>query len=693
MQRIRTLLFVVFTFSNFAILAQENAKLEQLLSMDLAELLKVEVATGTDKQLSEAPAVVSVITAADIEAMGARNLSEAIERVPGLHVTPSINRVMPLFSIRGISTDSTPQVLVLIDGVDVSEMTALSTPYAFEYPIDAVERIEIIRGPGSAVYGADAFSGVINVITRQPEEQDMLRVGIRAGSFDTFDGWLNWDKQLHELQIALSVSHSHHNSDDNRITPYGVMDRDGEITNIHLNLAYQNFSFKNWYWRTKQNMGTGAGIWGNNYDVDRIDAMFSKLSWDDALTDVLDANFDFSFGQTSHDARFQLLPPGTWPVGADGNVFLPPFTSVSFPDGVIGQPSATTQKVELSSTFVYSGIKDHRIRMGFGGKKFRLQNVEEIKNFGPGILDLQNIPESLVSDVLIDVSGTPFVYTPDYDRDLWFLSIQDEWKINADWELTAGLRYDNYSDFGSTTNPRLALVWSANPAFTAKLLFGTAFRAPKVAELAFVNNPTTLGNPALQPEQIETLEFVVDYRPGPKFNGAINFFSYQADDLIQLDQGFTFQNNGEQDGYGAEVEANWQATDIFRLSANLSWLQSERTTLDVAKERVPGLMAFVDMGYQFTVDWQFTLQGYWIADRKREQGDTRPEVDDYLKLDANLAWQIDDNWSAMLSVKNLTDDEIVEPVPDSALFAVGLGFPDDYPMLSRSIHAAVTYIF
>ncbi|BDX05339.1 TonB-dependent receptor plug domain-containing protein [Planctobacterium marinum] len=693
MQRVFKLLLFVVALASFAVFGQEKTKVKQLLSMDLAELLKVEVATGTDKQLSEAPAVVSVITADDIAAMGARNLSEAIERIPGLHVMPSINRVMPLFSIRGISTDSTPQVLVLIDGVDISEMTALSTPYAFEYPIHAVERIEIIRGPGSAVYGADAFSGVINVITRKAAQQDKLLVGISAGSFDTFDGWLNWDKQFDELQIAFSVSHTHHNSDNNRVTQYGVMDRDGEISNIHLNLDYQNFSFKNWYWRTKQNMGTGAAIWGNNYDVDRIDAMFSKLSWSDALTDVLNASIDFSYGQTTHDARFQLLPPGVWPVGNDGNVFLPPFTPVTFPDGVIGQPSATTQKVELSSAFIYSGYQDHRIRVGFGAKKFSLQDVKEIKNFGPGILDVQNIPESLQSDALIDVTGTPFVYTPDYDRDLWFLSVQDEWKIDENWELTAGLRYDNYSDFGSTTNPRLALVWSANEAITAKFLFGTAFRAPKVAELAFVNNPTTLGNPTLQPEQIETLEFVIDYRPGDDFNGALNFFSYQAEDLIQLDQSFTFQNNGEQDGYGAELEANWQATELLRLSANLSWLESERKTQNVDKERVPGLMAFVDMGYHFLANWRFTMQGYWIADRQREPGDNRPEVDDYLKLDANLAWQIDEHWDATLSIKNLTDDNVVEPVPDSALFGIGLGFPGDYPMLSRSIHANVTYVF
>lgn len=224
--------------------AQDSSRLETLLSMSLAETLRVEVATGTDKQVSDAPAIVSVITAEDIRAMGARTLAEALEHIPGLHVAASINRLTTMFSIRGIFSDATPQVLVLIDGVDISELTALSIPYNFSYPTQFIQRIEIIRGPGSALYGADAFSGVINIITQQPTEENATTAGLQLGSFDTVQAWVKANLVHGKLKASLSVSHEEQGNDSDRVTPYGVMKRDRDTENVHLNLQYNSVSWK-----------------------------------------------------------------------------------------------------------------------------------------------------------------------------------------------------------------------------------------------------------------------------------------------------------------------------------------------------------------------------------------------------------------------------------------------------------------
>jgi iron complex outermembrane receptor protein len=332
--------------------------------MSLAETLRVEVSTGTDKQMSGAPAIVSVVTKEDIAAIGARTLSEALEHIPGLHVAPSINRLTPLFSIRGIFSDNTPQVLVLIDGNDISEMTALSTPYGFHYPTHFIERIEIIRGPGSAVYGADAFSGVINIITKQPSGQNSATANLRVGSFDTKEAWMNANFVNGELKGSLSISHQDHGSDNDRTTSYGVMKRDGDVSNLHLNLAFGNFSLKNWYWKSDQYMGVGAGIFGNDLDIDRSKSWRSQLSWQGELNEQWLGTVDVSYGQSDYNAYFQLFPPGVWPVGNDGNVFIPPFTPISFPDGVVGNPRAATKRSRLNTSAIYSGHEDHRVRLG-----------------------------------------------------------------------------------------------------------------------------------------------------------------------------------------------------------------------------------------------------------------------------------------------------------------------------------------
>lgn len=691
---------IALAVMGFSATAQESSKFKQLMAMDLGEMLKVEVATGTAKQLSEAPAVVSVITADDIKVTGARTLAEAVERVPGLHVASSVNKLTNLFTIRGVQTDNTPQILVLIDGVELSELTANAVPYAFHYPTNFIERIEIIRGPGSAVYGADAFSGVINIITKSPTSNEEFEVGLRKGSFDNVEGWFNANLAFEELKVGLSVTHEEQDDDSDRITPFGIMKRSREVDNIHLNATYGDFSFRNWYWQIEQKMGIGAGIIGNDFDREIGEAWKVQVNWDGNLSENIDGSVDISYSDYRSDASFQLFLPGVYPIGPDGNLFTGA-TFVSFPDGVIGSPKATTQKTKFNSSIIYSGLENHRIRFGLGGESSELTDVEEFKNFGPGVLDIPNIPTDPdgpdgpllpISNTIIDVSGTPFIYVRDYDRDLKYISVQDEWKFAEKWELTAGVRYDDYSDFGSTTNPRLALVWSTTDTLTSKILYGTAFRAPKVSELAFVNNPSTLGNPDIQPEEIETIELAFDYRPSKNFTGLLNIYAFQSKDLIELVAGVN-QNIGKQDGQGVEIEVNWQASEKLRINANISWSEAELPLSDEDKARVPGAMAHLDLRYQFSEGWLFTFQNYWIGERKRATSDTRNSIDDYIQTDATLVWKASSHWTGSVGVKNLFNDDIRQPSPNSVLFGLGLGFPDDFPMESRSIFGSINYLF
>src|SRR5207237_2069032 len=112
---------------------------------------------------------------------------------------------------------------------------------------------------------------------------------------------------------------------------------------------------------------------------------------------------------------------------------------------------------------------------------------------------------------IVDVSSTAPFLLP-HDRKVSYAFAQDEWTVAKDWTLTAGVRHDEYSDFGGTTNPRLALVWEAAYNVTAKLLYGTAFRAPSFTELYVINNPVLIGNPNLQPEKMKTMEAALSWQ-------------------------------------------------------------------------------------------------------------------------------------------------------------------------------------
>ncbi len=177
-------------------------------------------------------------------------------------------------------------------------------------------------------------------------------------------------------------------------------------------------------------------------------------------------------------------------------------------------------------------------------------------------------------------------------RSVWSAMLQDEWQIAPDWHLTAGLRYDYYTDFGSTVNPRLALVWDVTERLTSKLLYGKAFRAPTFAEMGNVNNPVILGNPNLEPETNHTVELAFDYRPWHNLRTAANVYYYAIEDLIQpvLDANgtsATAQNTGEQTGYGLELEWNWQMTENWNFRGNYAWQNARNEQLG-QRSNLPG---------------------------------------------------------------------------------------------------------
>ena len=169
-----------------------DASAEDLMDLSLDELGAIAVtsiATGTSKPIYQSAAVTSVITAEQIKSMGATELHEVLETVPGVHASLQENTYDYSYSMRGIRNTQNSQVLMLLNG------TRITTPFqgtlmtGTELPIEAIQQVEVIRGPGSALYGADAFAGVINIITKKAKDIDGTALGARAGDHGTQSGW------------------------------------------------------------------------------------------------------------------------------------------------------------------------------------------------------------------------------------------------------------------------------------------------------------------------------------------------------------------------------------------------------------------------------------------------------------------------------------------------------------------------
>jgi iron complex outermembrane receptor protein len=684
----------------------------------------ISLATGRSQPVSRAPAVATVITAKDIEDMGATNLDQVLETVPGFHVSLSSVRFSPIVSIRGIYTDKNPQVLMLVNGVPITQVFLGDRGVHSTLPVASIERVEIMRGPGSAIFGADAFSGVINVITKDAASIDGAEGGVRYGSFDSVDAWALYGGNWGDLDVAFTVEYRQTDGDDDRsiasdsqslfdsilgsnasLAP-GAASTGIERADIRLDLNYEDWRLRAWNWR-QNDAGVGPGL-AQALDptgFSETDNYLVDLTFhDEALTANWDVSARFSYMGIDSDSQQRLFPAGSvLPIGSDGNLNpTNPTGVVLFSEGMRGNPGVDEDHFRLDMASFYTRYDDNRWRFATGVHYVDL-SPKETKNFGPGVIDGNSLlpPPALnaVDGTLTDVTGTPFVFVKPEDRTVYYVSLQDEWAFAQDWNLTGGLRYDHYSDFGNTVNPRLALVWETRHDLTTKFLYGRAFRPPSFAELFDINNPVLLGNPDLDPETINTLELAFDYRPTFDLRTGMNIFSYKIDDLIRFvpDPGgttSTAQNVGIQEGYGMELEAEWKLTSDFSLAGNYAFQNTEDTDTNSNAGNAPKNQIYLIGKWEFMPDWMFNTQVLWVGDRKRVVNDPRSEIDDYTQVDLTLRRRnIIDGLSAALLVHNVFDENAFEPSPFDPASPAGALIPGDYPLAGRAISGELRYRF
>ncbi len=666
-------------------------------------------ATGSQLPVHKAPAVASIITAEDIEKMGATSLDEVLSTVPGLHVGPSIDSgYRTNYHIRGIYTGFNQQVLMLINGLPINTLFIGSRQTAFRMSTANISRVEIIRGPGSAVHGADAFAGTINVITKDVHEVQKVQSGFRAGSFETYDTWLQGGGIWNGWEAAFSLEYGESEGDKDRVITSdqqtnldnifgstaslapGVMDTHYKYLEADLALRKENWNFHQRYWTNLNEWPYWAGVTDTLSTGNELDMVsyLADLRYDNPkIAPNWELNAGLNYLYQRSDFKLVLFPPGAVVlIGSDGNLFTGG-NVVSFPDGVIGAPERTEQTVAGDASAIFTGFRDHRLRLGLGAKHNELE-ARHYSNFGPGVIDGT---QPVVNGTLTDLTGTPYAYVPDKSRQIWFVFAQDEWSFAPHWDLTAGMRYDHYSDFGGTLNPRLALVWETRYDLTTKLLYGQAFRPPNFQELYTQNNPANKGNPDLDPETIQTLELAFDYQPATRLRTILNLFVYQAEDLIEqvpdaIGTGKTTQNARDQEGYGFELEMDWEITDTLRLKANCAMQNSKDKETDASVANTPRLQFYVNPHWDFVPDWSLDGQIKWVGDRKRAEDDTRDEIDDYALVGITLRrknlWKY---WDLAVSVRNLFDEDVREPA--------GAAIPDDFPMAGRSLFAEVRFSY
>lgn len=707
------LLTVMFLFEAARGQSSGQNSSASLFDLDLGQLLEVKLVTaasGFEQSLEEAPASVTTIEAEQWQAMGASTLLEAIDQIPGLHISmvqtgPTYEKVI----MRGLSGTFGQQVLLLVDGLPFRSARDGGAPWAQWLPLNGFKRIEIIRGSGSAVYGADAVGGIINLVSYKPGEQPG-RATLEAGDHNTytFEASNHFSANDHHFEFAWSSQYSDVNPDRVIESDFqtvidrlyltraslapGPMNLNYEIHTLKTQWHYKDLTLRYLDWNNAE-YGTGAGSSQVLDPVGRVKMRTRFLNADYDLSDYVsgDMNVRVVLHHLRMRSKFVVFPPGSrFHLDSSGNIVFPQTGAdlsdlhlVRFPDGVLGHPGSDNRTFSTQINHVLDLSEGHKFRWAIGWERTHNHSTEA-KNFGPGVYDGT---ATSVDGTLTNITGTEYVYLPTVERESGFIALQDQWQIDKDWVATLGVRYDDYSDFGSTTNPRVGLVWQPTGKVHLKAFAGSAFRAPSFVDLYSKNNPSGVGNPHLDPESVDMMDvgLSANYVFTENLQYSVSLFKYAADKLVAFTPRENVQvaeNSGLLKVRGIEQSLSWRWAEKLTLEANMTALDAYRVR-NVDISAVPKLMANMLVHYR-RGQWHWFIGGKWVADRERADSDTRPDIDDYLRLTSRLQYSWN-SWQFSLMMDNALDEDMREP-------SNGM-IPNDYPLTGRYSSLQLTKSF
>jgi outer membrane receptor protein involved in Fe transport len=620
--------------------SQEQAKIQELVSLDLSDLLNVQitVASKTAETVANAPSSVTVFTHRQIQRMGVRTLGELLDFVPGFQsFRLALNGDSQGFQVRGnpMLPVFTRDVLILLDGRRLNgSHSGGAVLYNAYLNLDNVKQIEVIRGPGSALYGSNAFLGVINIISAK----DRSNFIVRGGSHEAREALFNLSTRYKTWQFSsfARVYGDQGETYEGLTDRFGASgsatdERRGEDVNVRLNK--DSFAVYLRHSRRSSHNFLDSEYLGDN-DINTAEQKQSSLAfaYEYPLSSALTVKLK---GGYSHSQLYFLSDAG------DGLFGLYLENEATNFDLDAKWAISTGNTWQAGFTVEHTGNSDNAlIERGADGELAYLRGADS--------------------------------FTENRTRDIIGLYIQHQRRLQPDLNLVGGVRYDRYSDFGDTVNPRGALVYDTPWQDKLKFMYGQAFRAPNLADLT-LNVENSKGNPNLAPEKVETLELAYVHRAS--FGQAITtLFRNHISDVIAIEADenglFFARNEGELTRHGLELELNIEAADdwLLRFTYTEIFAGADRH----APARFGSFIANHKLG-----DWNFNLNGTYQSPISSLENPQHTWL-----THASVRYQFDKNIALQASVRNLSDKIAYDPPEfttlreDARLHGIEPGIPN-----------------
>jgi len=520
-------------------LQAEEAESRDLRSLELEELMTIEVQTVSStshyqQKVTEAPSSVTIVTSEDIRRYGYRTLADLLRSVRGFYT--AFDRNYTSLGVRGFGRpgDYNSRILLLVDGHHLNDTIYDSAMLGTEFilDIDLIDRVEISRGPGSSLYGNNAFFAVVNVVTRKAKDFGGMELSGEAGSFDTVKGRVSFGERGRDgLETVLSASGYYSKGDQHYFRQY---DQRLPFADVR---AWNN------------------GI-AEDVDHDRSQTGYARLAVREFIFTGAFANRTKDIPTASSGADFN--DPGNRTT--DRRSYLDARYSFGLGNKTDLSVRVYYDYYRSTGDYLYAGTVDRDESYGtWQGAEARLSTTafrDHHLIFGTEYRGIQH------QDQWNAHQNRYQLYLDNRRRSrVWAAYLQDEVRISPVVLVNAGLRYDHASTFGGTTNPRLALITSPFDQTAIKLLYGSAYRAPNVYELYYqspISVPPQLANPSLVPEKIKTYELVYERYFGHNVRASLSGYYYTISNLIvqttDSTGNSTFQNLSEANGKGLELE-------------------------------------------------------------------------------------------------------------------------------------------
>ncbi|TBX23727.1 hypothetical protein TK45_06435 [Bowmanella sp. JS7-9] len=647
-------------------------EIADIYSLSLADLLnvKIESNTLTEKTIRDIPAPATIFTRTEIDALGVRYLHELLEFVPGYQVSRySTYPYEYSASSRGLSDgSSSKKILFLLDGHAINAPRSGNVAHLANFSLQHVERVEILRGPGSSIYGSNAFTGVVNIVSRKDISAASLSSGNRL-DYDLF--------AAHSFQDTLNLT-IQANIADARGEPYLVADSysNQRVTtsdpfkqhSLHVALEGEHSRIE---WHTRELQMADfyhTSRISNQYNRSLQKAQFLFAEHEFQLTEQIQSTLLMDWVETEIHNGNQSTAPGL-------------FATISQPasdEPLHGVGIFEDRRIALNWQNNWSYSPQTNVQFGLEWQQNSELRAEGYTNFDLVSLLSRDYPIQYFPNT----DSVSKIGTEGSQRFMGAYTQIQTHAMGVDWIL--GGRYDRYQGLSGQFNLRLGAIFYPTDAWQLKLLYGEAFRAPEISETGLIRGITRAGNPYLISESINTTDIILQYLGDDLLLSVGAFYNHYTHPIIvgDVDGLVSFVNGTQQSSQGLETELHWQLNNQTRLRVTATHFFK----LPTAAFRESDSMASIQLTNQWQ-RWQTSLSAVYRAERETEAlNNDLTTLDAYWLWRARIAYQMNKDWSLALNIDNIANTDYRSP-------SISAEIPDGVPNKRRNWTLSLNWAF